>query len=198
MKPIIQLDVQDGDDPQFLKIVAAVTNQLLRRDAPQEAYIIRVNKWFDRKWRGFSGIGIVPFDFAVLHISCALDEFRQDQTTFPAFTPNRILDEHHFFRVGAGDYFEAVPEKFVHRSWPRRSSANLHRRVADFSSSGMFVWFNSQRQISRRGSLMVYTVQGHEVQTWFASFERSSTWKLAQTEGIAREKVQTLIERATI
>ncbi len=85
-EPQIGIPVQEGDDPQFIKLVNQVLLRLLQQHAPAEAFVIRINKWFDHKWLDFSGIGRVKFDGGLM-IEVALDEFRQDQTTFPPFTP---------------------------------------------------------------------------------------------------------------
>lgn len=187
----INIPKHDDDDLQFIKIVNQVSINLLKQNAPAEAYVIRINKWFDQKWLNFSGIGRVGFDGDLL-IDVALDEFRQDQTTFPPFSPNRVLEEYHFFRVGDKDYFESIPDKFVHRSKPTHSNQNLHKRVADFSDSGVFVWFNSQTSASHRGSLMVYQVSNGEVKTWFASFDKTDEWKLVQVKGTSLEQIRVL------
>lgn len=186
-KTNINIPQQEDDDFQFIKIVNRVLLNLLKQQAPAEAYVIRINKWFDEKWLNFSGIGRVKFDSPFIDV--ALDEFRQDQTTFPPFTPNRVLDEYHFFRVGQKDYFESIPDKFVHRSKPTRSSRNLHKRVVDFSESGIFIWFNSQTVTSGRGSLMVYQVADGQVSTWFASFVKDGDWELKQVKGTNLEQV---------
>lgn len=190
-EPTISIPPQEDDDPQFIKLVNQVLLRLLKQHAPAEAFVICINKWFDHKWLDFSGIGRVNFDGGLI-IEVALDEFSQDQTTFPPFTPNRVLEEYHFFHVGDKDYFESVPDKFVHRSRPSRSSKNLHKRVVDFSESGVFIWFNSKTSASQQGSLMVYTVAEGHVQTWFASFEKIGTWKLLQVKGTSREQVIAL------
>ena len=187
----INIPKQDDDDLQYIKIVNQVVLNLLKQNAPAEAFVVRINKWFDEKWLGFSGIGRVGFDGGLL-IEVALDEFRQDQTTFPPFSPNRVLEEYHFFSIGGKDYFESVPDKFVHRSKLSHSSHNLHKRVADFSDSGVFVWFNSQTLTSQRGSLMVYQVADGQVQTWFASFMKADEWKLTQVKGVNLEQIAAL------
>lgn len=191
----ISIAAKENDDTQFIKIVNQVLTRLLKQDAPQEAFVIRIDRWFDHKWLNFSGIGRVYFDNAlrVGGADVALDDFHQDKITFPPFNPNRVLEEYHFFQVGGKEYFESVPDKFIHRSKPTNSGTNLHKRVADFTKSGVFVWFNSQTQNSGQGSLMIYKVLHDEVQTWFVSLERSKEWKLTQVKGITREQVLTLI-----
>ena len=45
---------------------------------------------------------------------------------------------------------------------------------------------------------MVYEVNDSDVNTWFAAFSKKTEWKLLQTYGIAREQVQSLVERGAI
>jgi len=189
----VNIPSQQDDDPVFVSTLVGIVQRLLKHELPEEVFVIRIDRWFDHKWLRFSGIGIVRFDDFRLHIDSALDEFRQDQITFPPFSPSRVLDEYHFFRVGGTDYFESVPDRFVRRSMPAHSSKNLHKRVADFSQSGLFVWFNSNTLETGHASLMVYTVNNKQVETWFASFERADAWKLLQVKNIAREQVELLV-----
>ena len=67
------------------------------------------------QWLRFSGIGRVPFD-GMLSIHTALDEFRQDQLTFPPFTPNRLVTQHYFNRGPEGQFHEQPPVRLVHRT----------------------------------------------------------------------------------
>ena len=64
---------------------------------------------------------------------------------------------------------------------------NLHRRVKDHSKSAVYVWYSSETDKNKRGSLMVYRVNNGAVNTWYASFSYDDSWRLDQTKGIDRD-----------
>jgi hypothetical protein len=187
------IPVGANDDPQFAGLVSKVTSGIAERLAPQEIHIIEIENWFDHKWLKFSGKGRVKFEGNFVDVDTALYEFRQDQVTFPPFSPSRVIEEYLFLRSNDNSYLQSEPAFLVHSHERASSSRNLHRRVADFSRSGVFVWFSSDTQVTRRGSLMVYEVSGREVRAWFAAFFRKGAWKLLQTDNIAREQVEALM-----
>ena len=90
---IIDLAPTAGDDPAFTQIVSTLAAALVRDVRPRELRTIRIAGWFDHRWLDFSGKGCVYFDadYPSSHPCVALDEFRQDRTTFPPFTPRRVL-----------------------------------------------------------------------------------------------------------
>jgi len=175
----------------FISEINIIVNNLLSSVMPKEIYCIQIDNWFDHKWLGFSGKGVVKFD-GYPWIDSALDEFRQDKTTFPPFTPSRIVDEDYYLLSPSGSYDKASALKLVHEKEHRSSDENLHRRVSDFSDSAIFVWYSSNTLTNHRASLMVYVVIQKTVTTWFASFVKAQTWKLNQTKGIERKQILSL------
>ncbi len=184
----ITINPSPTDDPSFVALVEHVVARLDEYYELDEVFIIEIKNWFDHKWLKFSGIGRVPFDhFASGHSQTALDEFSQDKITFPPFTPNRILSQW-IWTHGASERRRPVHRrKFQHSSW------NLHKRVSQFASSALFVWFSSGTLSNDRASLMVYKVDGKAVDAWYASLRKAAGWKLDRTKCIEREAVERLM-----
>lgn len=179
-----------NEDPQFLELVNRILGRLLEMKVPQEVYITQVAGWFDHKWLGFSGIGVVDFPYGYPWVESALDEFCQDQITFPPFTPNRILQQRSFLKTTRGLYEEAKRPRLIHKPGREWSCNNLHRRVSAFVDSGLMVWLSSSTLSLNRASLMVYSVEANNVATWFASFRKAQGWELYLTKLIRREVIQ--------
>ena len=186
------------DDSTFLHLIDGTFSGILHHRKPREAWIIKVDNWFDKKWLNFSGIGIVHFpNWGILAPEAALDEFSQDHVTFPPFTPNRVLEQSYFARTPDGDYVRQNARRTVHQGLRQSSAANLQRRVSDFSDSAVFAWYSSNTLASGRGTLMVYCVSESVVETWFAAFKRAPDWRLELVAGISRDEVQDLMNWST-
>src|SRR5439155_21439563 len=73
---------------------------------------------------------------------------------FPPFTPNRILREQWH---PAKDLKMRAP---VHDTNRRQHSCwNLQKRITQYASSALFVWFSSGTKRNDRGSVMLYQVR---------------------------------------
>jgi hypothetical protein len=177
-----------GDDERFLAAVERIVDAFEKLDT-EHLRIVRIKNWFDEKWLGFSGKGLVPFDFPWNnHDQVALDGFRQEKVTFPPFTPKRVTDEYEWARDGA------EPTKRVHRRRLERSAANLHRRVSDFSRSLQVFWISTNSASNGRASVMSYRSCDADVDTWYAGFRRDqSVWHVDRVKGISRERVVSMI-----
>jgi len=182
---------EPDDDPAFLACVDRLIAGLVEHHAPEEVYLVRIANWFDYKWLGFSGIGRVPFPGVSIHT--ALGEFRQEQVTFPPFTPNRVVTQHYFCRTTHGDFEEQAPAHLLHRTVREHSARNLQRRVADFSHSAVFIWFSSHSAANRRGSVMVYTVRSRQVDAWYAPLQHDVGWRLGRVKGVGRHEIESLL-----
>ena len=184
--------LEPRDDPAFLTVVDRIIAALVRQSWPEDVYLIHVDNWFDRKWLRYSGYGVIAFPEGYPYILTAKAEHRQDQLTFPPFTPNRIVAQYLFCRIGQGAYEEQAPAHLIHQRERARSAKNLRRRVADFSRSGLFMWYSSRSAQNRRGSLLVYGTRENELAAWYACFTNRDGWQLDQVNGISREVVVSL------
>src|SRR5207248_3728612 len=148
----MEILTKPNDDPQFVELVSRVISGLVNDKFPKEIFVVQIDNWFDHKWLKFSGIGRVRFDDPHIDIDTALDEFWQDKITFPPFAPKRVVSEYFFLRDESGDYsLSSIAPPYIHSRRRAASYRNLHRRVADFSGSAIFVWFSSNTNSNRRG-----------------------------------------------
>jgi hypothetical protein len=181
----IPIETKDTDHPEFVALVETILSRLDVGYSPDQVFIIRVRGWFDHKWLNYSGRGSVPFDSPFPdHPQVALDEFFKDQITFPPFTPKRILSQERWVYND-----QESQNRLPHKRRYERSAMNLHRRVKDHSKSGIYVWYSSETDKNRRGSVMVYHAHDGYVNTWYSSFLYADSWRLDQTKGIDRDFV---------
>ena len=63
--------------------------------------------------------------------------------------------------------------------------------MAEFTQSGLFVWFSSDTEVLDQASVMSYTVDGGAVQSWFATFRmKDDFWKVHRAKGIDETELQ--------
>jgi hypothetical protein len=186
----IPIQAKDTDDAEFVELIESILNHLNTVYSPNEVFVIRVRGWFYHKWLNFSGKGLIHFDSPLPnHPQVALDEFHQDQITFPPFTPKRILSQERWV------YDDQLTNNTLpHRRKYERSAMNLHRRIKDHSKSAIYIWYSSETENNKRGCLMVYRVKDELTNTWYASFSYNDSWQLDQTKGIERNLIQKLID----
>src|SRR4051812_10758479 len=88
------------DDPAFLAVIDQILLAPVRRDRPDDVYLVHLDNWFGPKWLRYSGRGVVAFPYGyAANIVVALDDHHQDQLTFPPFTRNRVVAQHYFAHV---------------------------------------------------------------------------------------------------
>jgi hypothetical protein len=184
--------LEPQDDPAFLGLIDRIIANLVRLERPGEVYLVHVDNWFDHKWLKFSGYGVVPFHGGTLTYHSTIKGFHQEKLTFPPFAPNRIVAQYFFCRMRNGNYEEQAPAHLVHPTRRQRSASNLHRRVADFSMSALFLWYSSGSTANGKGSMLVYGVRKEELTMWYAGFTRGKRWNLDRVKGVSRQEVETL------
>jgi hypothetical protein len=180
------------DDLEFIELVKRAISEELNAKAVHGLFLIRIANWFDEKWRNFSGKGRVAyghFTGLAYNPDTSLEAIHRDRTksTFPPFTPNRVRSQDFYHRDEKGVYVLEGDGPWVHPRWRQRSSANLHQRITTHNNSCLFVWFSSNKLTNRRGSLMVYRVNGTIVTSWYTSFSLNGEWRVVRTLGIARQ-----------
>jgi len=183
------------DDNEFIKLLNSMVGRLLVQESPKQLWIIQIDNWFDHKWLGFSGKGVVDFQFPAFmkRFDAALEEFYQDKITFPPFNPNRVLGQWSYVRRD-NEYREFPLPILPHFTDRQHTSPNLQRRIQDLVSSGCFVWYSANTLSNGRASVMVYTVNAETSECRFAAFSRDETWTLGATKGINRAVVLRLLE----
>ena len=191
MKP--QVAVGETDDPGFIALLNSLVQGLISNRAPEELWIIQIDNWFDHKWLGFSGMGAVASNIPIDRYDTVKAESYQEKLTFPPFTPNRVVEQFSYVRVG-NEYAESPLPVLPHGTARKRSETNLRRRVEDFSRSACFVWYSANTLANGRGSVMVYNVASDRPDRWFAAFSREQGWKVRATKGLSQDDLQQLLE----
>jgi hypothetical protein len=183
-----------NDDNGFIEMLNSMLGKLIVQSATERLWIIQIDNWFDHKWLGFSGNGVVDFQFPeFMHrFDVALDEFYQDHVTFPPFTPNRVLRQWSFQRSGQ-NLIEVPLVKLPHATDRRPSSSNLHRRIAKFDANSLFVWFSGNTLKNGRGSVMVYDMRSSQPTRWFVGFVRKAAWLPGLAKGVSQQYVAALL-----
>ena len=188
---IVNIDFKKGDNEKFMTAISSLIAVLVKEKEPKHLYVVRIKKWFDHKWLGYSGKGRVAFNYGSLAPDTALDVAWQDKLTFPPFNPKQIGTQYYWCRAKDGTYGRSEQKpRWVHKRRLKPSSSNLQNRVVDFTDSGLFVWFTSNTEENMHGSVMVYIVDNKKVSAWYASFRKETAWKVEKTKGIDKESVE--------
>ena len=186
---IVNIAQNSSDDPVFLTALNGLLANLVDSHRPSEVHFIRIDRWFDHKWLGYSGRARVAFD-GLRGVDTALDPVWRKKLTFPPFNPNRVLEQISFERINDA-YHRNHNARTIHSPLRSHSAKNLQNRIADFTQSGLFVWFSSDTKLLDQASVMSYAVEGDTSQTWFASFRRKEDfWSVHRVKGIDKADVQ--------
>ncbi len=173
---VVKIPCEKNDDKNFLSALNGFVDQLTEDLEPTDVYAIRINEWFDHKWLGYSGRGIIQFPYSEPYILAKLDERFLDRLIFPPFNPNQVTAERYWKLQKRGVYGGIEKPHCIYNQKLEHNSYNWHNLVEAVSSSGVFIWFSSNSEDSERGSIMVYAIEGIEIQTWYASFSQESGW----------------------
>lgn len=183
----VKIPYEKNDNKNFIAALNGFVDQLTNDLEPAEIYMIRINEWFDHKWLGYSGRGIIQFPYSEPYILAKLDKRFLDRLTFPPFNPNQVRAEHYWKLENSGDYNGTEKPHCIYNQKLKYNSYNWHNLVESVSSSGVFVWFSSNSESSGNGSIMVYAIEGVDIQTWYASFSEESGWEIENEIGFQSE-----------
>ena len=182
-----------GDSAEFMKKVQALVVGVARDYEPARLYVIRIDNWFGPKWVHFAGkVSVGKHFYAGIH---------KVTLHVPPFVPHRVVAE----RVFAGpNYGKTVARPPLHIECA--SMLALTRRIADIDRDAAFVWFSSESEVQKRGSVMVYlpvasnpmaTRRDEHRQTgaFYTGFsQREMGWKPAMLRGVSRGELAYLEE----
>lgn len=170
------ITLTDNDDPRFIDLAGRLLDAAITSDRPAEVYVVRIDQWFDAKWRAFSGKALGALG---LHRS---------PVTVPPFHPHRVVAESHFSVASDSGAFEPTSAAPLHIAQP--SAQNLTRFIARVSPSAVFFWYSASSRDLDRGSTMLYRTNQEKVFSWYASFYRSPAWRLDRHRGISPTEIQ--------
>ena len=175
---LITVFAELDDDSDFVRKVEFSLNRLINTFTPGDVYVVKIDSWFDFKWQRFSGK-----QFG------AIGTWHQ-QLRIPPFVPERVVFERHFTKYNSG-YVEQT-DRHLHIS--QRSDFNLSRKINQFSSSAVFLWYSGATGITNRGSIMFYGLKDDTESSWYISVLRKQEWQLCKTRDISKSEAASLID----
>lgn len=161
------------DDDRFLAVVNRLVDRLSPAADVVDIRVVRIDNWFGPKWLGFAGK--VLGALSVHKVTTRAD------LVVPPFTPGRVVWERHFAVNDDGhSLVESLP--LLHRE--QTSSANLGRKLAEFSSRAHFVWFSGNSRGNGRGSVMVASLHDAEQDAYYVGFtHKEGGWRVGDVAG---------------
>jgi len=159
---------------------------------PREIYLVRIDNWFDWKWRGFMGktlgkLGVWGFGRLVI----------------PPFHPNRVRSQRllRYLEVD-GSYAEESESNPLHLRIP--SQQNLARKVTALPPSTVLAWLGGDSEKTGRGSVMIYAAKPlpeHGLEegvwsAWYVSFVRvEDAWQVRRSAGLSRPEIRAMLAK---
>jgi hypothetical protein len=168
------------DDFEFTTIVENFTNAFITSCTPDEIYLIKIDSWFDFKWRGFEG-----------KLLGALGTWNHEKLKIPPFIPDRVVEQSYFERVDGAYKKHEAPDLHIYQS----SSDNItgKRRLVGSFGTRLLIWFSGNTAKSLRGSVMLYQIENDRHATLYVSFLKKDKWQIFKTDGISRNEVLSII-----
>ncbi len=185
---MVQIKFDNTDDIGFTEIVESIIGNLILSLNPNEISIVRIKNWFDHKWLNYSGKEIRKYESGTgAMIPLVLEPSWNKDITIPPFNPNRILT-HTIYRLQETENSQF--EELLHIS--QNSTDNRKRLISERTENGLFIWISSNSVTNGQGSLMVYQIQNSEILTWYVNIEDKNGWRITQSKGIDKSKVQMM------
>lgn len=176
---MFELPIGADDDPAFTRLVRRIIVGLLDRVVPHDVFLVQIDNWFDHKW----------LDLFNVESEAPLNE----HTPIPMFNPSRVVHQEGYSRdASLGRYRQAVPHKDVHGD--DGVFRGKHRRLADLTTDGVFVWYGGRTSRNRRGSLMAIAFTRSFNFAWYVSLVQRKTWAIDRAKGITPREVWALAE----
>jgi len=165
----MEIAPQVDDAVEFVALVKACANNVLRLYKPRELVLINIDNWFSQRWLHFSGKALG----AVGVWQCNQD------LTVPPFVPNRVRSERRF---AAPAYLEVTADNPVHIV--TESQYALHRRMSNALPGASIIWYSGGSLRAGRGSVMAYLLIGDSYWTWYVELGESRSWAVVKAKGI--------------
>jgi hypothetical protein len=165
------------DASEFITAVNQVVEGLLRQYAPKSLILVQIDNWFGPRWLGFSGKVMGAFGVSL------------GTLTIPPFVPNRVLSQRKF---SSPSYDEENSGKPLHKTMS--STTAMGRKASEVAPGQILIWYSGNSDNTGRGSLMAYIPEGDSYRSWYAQWEYSKSWQLAQTKGVESSELLRLME----
>lgn len=173
---MIEILPSENDDKGFIKIVEQILDVGVNLGCPEEVFVIKVDRWFDFKWRAFSH-----------KIFGAIGVWREP-LRIPPFIPDRIVEQ---------CYFQKVEENYQRKnSNPihiyQHSDWNAIRKIK--RKSAIYIWYSGETAKNSQASLMNYFFKDDFQNSWYVSFTKKSEWQIYKTSNISKGEIKSMIE----
>lgn len=175
---MIEIVADQNDDSEFIGIFENITKYYVKDLAPDEMYSIKIDSWFDYKWRNFQGKVLGAFGVR-----------NEDQLVVPPFIPDRVVEQHFFEKEDCSYIPKEVPALHIYQN----SGENVFRRLKGTNRTRLFVWFSGNSKVNSRGSVMIYRIGKESNHTIYISFLKKDEWQIYKTDGISRSEVLSLL-----
>lgn len=160
----LPVPILEHDDVGFIHLVREVLADEWTVPT-SEAYLVKIDHWFGRRWFRFSGTKLGALSFW------------HDRAGVPPFHPHRVLSERHFSRDEGGRYVEGPAPAPLHLH--QGGDDNLVRCLHTISRSATFVWYSGDTSRTGRGSVMLYAVTDEDQSKLYAECIRTRAgWTL--------------------
>jgi len=180
---MIEFHKSELDDKCFLTKIESLTNELVKDLVPEEVFVIKVDNWFDKKWLNFTG-----------KVLGALGTWNYDsEARIPPFSTNRIIKTTHYKVDKLGNYFQTNQKKEIHQK--QSAEKNSNNRIVNISDSAIFIWFSSNTLKNEHGSLMVYSIQNNDCQSFYVGLKQLNNWKITSCLGINKKVIEFYLSR---
>ncbi|MBK9153021.1 MAG: hypothetical protein IPM25_02170 [Chloracidobacterium sp.] len=176
---MIRVQAQVNDDLEFTSLIEAFVNRLANTVQPEELFLVKIDHWFDFKWRGFQG-----------KLLGALGLRGFEKLRIPPFIPDRVVEQRHF-KIDGGEYSEREAGLHFYQS----SSENLTRKcLVAVSAPRLFIWYSGGTKDFHRGSLMAYVIEPEGTKSFYISLSKRSAWGSLKTDGISKNEALSLLQ----
>jgi hypothetical protein len=177
---MLELHNDHADDGRFLSLAEEIVAGAVVTHRPLEAYVFKIDHWFDHKWLGFSG-----------KFLGAIGSW-QKRLTVPPFVASRILAQRYWVRDSEGGYEAAEGRRDVHHVGP--AEKNLLRTVKCVAPEAALFWYSGDTTETGRGSIMGYVPVGEDHWVWYVACERRDDWRVPRRKGIHEYEVRMFRE----
>jgi hypothetical protein len=171
------------DDIAFTRIVTDILAALVLQNLPQKVYVVKVDRRFDFKWKGFKGKWVG-----------AVGAWNDEKLRIPPFNPKKIVSEQYFEK--SGDRYIGSDARKLHIH--QRSEFNHERRIESTAGSGLFIWYSGETLINPHASVMAYIINDSNQTSWFVSFICKDTWRIKESLGISEQEARFLFEESPL
>lgn len=169
-------DSEPTDDPRYLDWVEAVVLGVEEAIRTEQAFVVKIDNWFGKRWLGFSGKTLGALGV------------RKMKLTLPPFIPSRVVLQRRFWDDGT----HPGRHRRLHRRQP--SGENLQRYTEVVLPGAHAFWYSGRSASNDRASFMAYvsTPDGHW--PWYVSLQRKKNWQVVDCAGIPLSELEAFIQ----